>query len=82
MLRTTRNLCLSVLAAALALSAATPHLGTWKLNTAKSKFSPGPGPKSRTMVVSQDGDWTVQKADGVNAEGKPTTSINLTMANS
>ena len=76
MLRTTRNVCLSVLAGVLVLSAADPSLGTWKLNTAKSKFSPGPAPRSSTVVVSQDGDWIVSKTDGVNAEGKPTTSIN------
>ena len=26
--------------------------GTWKLNTAKSKYEPGPGPKSQTIVIS------------------------------
>jgi hypothetical protein len=26
--------------------------GTWKLNTAKSKYSPGPGPQSQTIVIS------------------------------
>ena len=74
MLRTTRNLFLTVLAAALTLSAADPSLGTWKLNTAKSKYSPGPAPKSSTVVISQDRDWIVRKADGVNSEGKTTTS--------
>jgi hypothetical protein len=29
--------------------------GTWKLNTAKSKFSPGPAPKSMTLTYSPDG---------------------------
>lgn len=29
-----------------------PMLGTWKLNVAKSKYSPGPTPKSLTIVVS------------------------------
>ena len=26
--------------------------GTWKLNVAKSKYSPGPGPQSQTLVIS------------------------------
>jgi hypothetical protein len=26
--------------------------GTWKLNAAKSKYEPGPGPKSQTLVIS------------------------------
>jgi hypothetical protein len=29
--------------------------GTWKLNVAKSKFSPGPPPKSMTITYSADG---------------------------
>jgi hypothetical protein len=29
--------------------------GTWKLNAAKSKFSPGPPPKSMTVVYSLEG---------------------------
>jgi len=31
---------------------ADPQVGTWKLNVAKSKFDPGPGPKSGTVIVS------------------------------
>ena len=29
--------------------------GTWKLNAAKSKFSPGPAPKAMTVVYSTEG---------------------------
>src|SRR6185503_6656563 len=42
----------------------------------KSKYSPGPGPKSGTATYSMDGDWVVAKAEGVNAEGKATSSSN------
>jgi len=45
--------------------------GTWKLNTAKSKYSPGPAPKSTTQTYSMDGDWVVLKSEGVAADGKP-----------
>jgi hypothetical protein len=33
-----------------------PFIGTWQLNLAKSKFSPGPGPKSATMNVQGEGE--------------------------
>ena len=31
-------------------------IGTWKLDTAKSKFSPGPAPTSMTLTYSAEGD--------------------------
>jgi len=31
---------------------AEPINGTWKLNAAKSKYSPGPAPQSQTIVIS------------------------------
>jgi hypothetical protein len=40
-----RMLPLAMLMAAGALLASDPNVGTWKLNVAKSKFSPGPGPQ-------------------------------------
>ena len=76
MLKTVRNLSFVVLAAALTLSAADAFLGTWKLNVAKSKYSPGPAPKSSTIVYSQDGEWVVVKTDAVNADGKIANSTN------
>ena len=47
--------------------------GTWKLNVAKSKYSPGPAPKAQTVVwtASPDGSYKVF-VDGTNAEGKKT----------
>jgi len=46
--------------------------GTWKLNVAKSKFSPGPAPKSGTRThTAVDGGIKVV-TDGVNSEGKKT----------
>ena len=40
------------------MSAQTPKAlaGTWKLNLAKSKFSPGPAPKSMTVTYTPAGD--------------------------
>jgi hypothetical protein len=47
-----------------------PLVGTWKLNTAKSKFDPGPGPKSLTRTVEADGDGVKYSFEGVSDDGK------------
>jgi hypothetical protein len=44
--------------------------GTWKLNPAKSKYSPGPPPKSMTVTYSAAGFGMRIVVDGVPAEGK------------
>jgi len=44
-------------------------MGTWKLNVAKSKFSPGPAPKSMTIVYSPAGEGIKVVADLTPAEG-------------
>ena len=44
--------------------------GTWKLNLAKSKFSPGPPPKSMTIIYSPAGFGMKIVVDLVPAEGK------------
>jgi len=63
-------------AVAAALSAADPYLGTWKANPAKSKYSPGPAPKSNTATYSKDGDWVILKTDTVAADGQTTSRTN------
>ena len=50
------KLSLLTMAVAMQLVAADFYLRTWKLATAKSKFDPGPRPKSNTVVISADGD--------------------------
>lgn len=47
------TLLLSLAASAVCL--ASPHMGTWKLNEAKSKFAPG-SPKNHTVVYTAAGD--------------------------
>ncbi|HWR51524.1 MAG TPA: hypothetical protein VN428_10480 [Bryobacteraceae bacterium] len=37
--------------------------GTWKLNLAKSRYSPGPGPKAQTIIIEQTGKTTVNTID-------------------
>ena len=56
--------------------AADPFLGTWKINTAKSTYSPGPAPKSGTVVFTEEGGWLVGKNETVNADGTTTTRTN------
>ena len=51
--------------------AADVNLGTWKLNDAKSKLSPGTG-KNTTVVYAAAGDSVKVTVDGVDADGKPT----------
>lgn len=43
---------LVVLSVAISTAQSDPMTGTWKLNVAKSKYSPGPAPKSQTLVIS------------------------------
>ena len=50
-----------------------PHMGTWKLNEAKSKFSPGAA-KNNTVVYEAAGDSVKVTVDGVDGDGKPTHS--------
>jgi hypothetical protein len=52
--------------------AADPLLGTWKLDVAESKFSPGPPPKSITVTFEQAGEGVKVTADAVGADGKAT----------
>ena len=49
-------------------------IGTWKLNLAKSKFSPGPPPKSLTQTIEAAGQGVKATSKGTNAEGNPIDS--------
>jgi uncharacterized protein YpmB len=60
--------------AATASFAANPHMGTWKLNEAKSKLAPGMW-KNRTVVYAGQGDKMTVTVDGVDKDGKPTHAV-------
>jgi hypothetical protein len=60
--------------AAAACFAANPHVGTWKLNEAKSKLLPGMG-KNLTVVWTEMKDKMKVTVDGVDKDGKPTHSV-------
>ena len=51
--------------------AADNQAGTWKLNVAKSKYSPGPPPKEGTLTVETIPNGLKITIHGTDAEGKP-----------
>jgi len=51
------------------LLAANASIGTWKYNPAKSKFSPGPPYKSRTVKVEPHGEGIKVTVEGVSGDG-------------
>ena len=73
-MRTTRTMIVLLLccfALSVAAASADPHVGTWKLNTAKSKYSPGPAPKEVTMKIEAKGAGIHLTQTGTDAAGKP-----------
>ena len=65
----------------LSAQASDPRIGTWKLNVAKSKYSPGPAPQSLTVKVEPSGQGGEKvTAEFVNADGTRTT-VQYTEAN-
>jgi hypothetical protein len=71
----TRTIVLTVVTCFIGLTlcfaADSPQMGTWKLNEAKSKLSPG-FPKNTSVVVEAAGDQVKVTVDGVDGDGKPT----------
>jgi VCBS repeat-containing protein len=71
-----------IAAVALALSfsgtaacfAANAHVGTWKVNEAKSKIPAGMG-KNNTVVYTEEGDKIKVTVDGTDKDGKPAHSV-------
>ncbi len=59
------------LAAQVSFAAADEQSGTWKMNSAKSKYSPGPPPKDLTVKVEADENHIKIDANGTNGDGTP-----------
>jgi hypothetical protein len=53
------------------VAADSPFLGTWKLNTAKSKSTPGTGMKEETVKFEKDGQNIKRIATGIDSDGSP-----------
>src|ERR1700680_2063871 len=60
----------ALFAAVVVCFAADANMGTWKLNDAKSKISPGAG-KNTTVVIAAAGDTVKVTVDGIGADGTP-----------
>src|SRR2546428_787816 len=52
--------------------ASDPAIGTWKLIVAKSRYAPGPAPKSLTLTFEAAGQGIKLTTTGVDAQGNPT----------
>ena len=62
---------LFLLAAGPLLAQKNTDIGVWKLNVAKSKYVPGPGPRSQTRTVMPQGSGWKVTIEGVSGSGKP-----------
>jgi hypothetical protein len=64
---------LALLAGAVTLTAQTPDraIGIWTLNVAKSKYDPGPPPKSMTVTYEAVGQGLKVSVKGTEADGRP-----------
>ncbi|MBV9303099.1 MAG: hypothetical protein JOY53_13395, partial [Acidobacteriaceae bacterium] len=61
----------ALFAFATTLFAQSPFVGTWKLDTAKTKYTAGDPAKDVTLVVEEQGDNLQVTATGTNADGSP-----------
>jgi hypothetical protein len=60
-----------IVASAATAQTTEPIVGTWKLDLAKSSYTPGPAPKSSTLIVEPAGKGLKVAVDAVNADGSP-----------
>jgi hypothetical protein len=62
----------TILGVALAVVSAqdtNPRVGSWQLNVAKSKYDPGPPPKSQTLKIEAAGKGEKVTSEIINADG-------------
>jgi hypothetical protein len=71
-------LAVSLLCTAPVLAQSDPAAGTWKLNAAKSRYSPGPVPKSNVITIVVVDNGLKVSGQGTDGAGKPTT-LNYTV---
>jgi hypothetical protein len=60
---------LGVVASGPLFAQSNPLIGSWKLNPDKSKFNPGPAPRSLTRTVETQGDGVKYTFDGIGGDG-------------
>lgn len=62
----------ALLSGCASMAASDPGMSTWKLNVEKSRFSPGPAPRSLVATFEPTADGGVRlTAAGVAADGRP-----------
>ena len=61
----------AVLSVGIAAQKPDPASGAWKLDVAKSKFSPGPAAKSGMVTIDATATTRKVNAEGVTADGTP-----------
>jgi hypothetical protein len=66
-------IAVSWLAISLDFRADDAIVGTWKLNVAKSKFDPGPAPKSGTVKYEASSGGIKRTGETIEADGKRTS---------
>lgn len=64
----------AALIAVLSAQAANPRVGSWQLNVAKSKYSPGPAPKSQTLKIEASGEGEKVTSEITTAAGARTVT--------
>ncbi len=64
---------LSLAASGVILAQSDSHMGTWKLNVAKSKFDPGPRSKGEMRNYESTGDGYKFSGERVDADGSTRT---------
>ena len=64
------KLILVLLAFAAASMAADPFVGTWKLNSAKTKYKTGMPPKEQTVTFSEEGSDLHVMVKGTSSDGQ------------
>lgn len=69
--------CCAIVLSSSVVLAAENWLGTWKLDLANSKYSPGPAPKSLTLKFEATPGGIQFMGDGVGADGKATHTMFL-----
>jgi hypothetical protein len=57
------------------LAQSDPQIGTWKLNLAKSTYSPGPPPRSLTRISEAVGQGFRVTFEGIDAQGNPIKAV-------
>jgi hypothetical protein len=63
---------LGIALAAVSAQETNARVGSWQLNVAKSKYDPGPAPKSQTLKIEAAGKGEKVTSEMVNADGSKT----------